>query len=81
MIRLIFLSVSQLALISQLQERAKLSTFEYENKASRESNNHIKRLNWSSFKKDTLTLLDWGGGGGQHASQGSDSNAYLGEYI
>ena len=29
----------------------KLIAFEYENKESRESNNHTKRLNWSSFKE------------------------------
>ena len=29
----------------------KISAFEYENKASRESNNHTKRLNWSLFKE------------------------------
>ena len=28
-----------------------LIAFEYENKESRESNNHTKRLNWSSFKE------------------------------
>ena len=36
----------------KLQTRAELSVFEYENNASKESNNHAKRLtNWSSFKK------------------------------
>ena len=51
MICLIFPSASQLALIGQLQVRAKLSAFEYGNKASSESSNHTKRLNWSSFKE------------------------------
>ena len=51
MICLIFPSASQLALISLLQARAKLSAFEYENKESRESNNHTKRSNWSSLKR------------------------------
>ena len=51
MICLIFASASQLALIGSLQARAKLSAFEYENKESRESNNHTKRSNWSSFKE------------------------------
>ena len=41
---LIFPSVSQLAIIG------KTTAFEYENKESRESNNHTERLNWSSFK-------------------------------
>ena len=31
--------------------RAKLSAFKYDNRASKESNNHAKRLNWSSFKE------------------------------
>ena len=39
MICLIFPSASQLPLIRQLQARAKLSAFEYENKESREGNN------------------------------------------
>ena len=51
MICLIFPSASQLALIGQMQARAKLSAFEYEKKVSRESNNHTKRPNWSSFKE------------------------------
>ena len=50
MICLIFPSASQLALIG-LQTPIKLGAFEYENKESRESNNHTKRLNWSSFKE------------------------------
>ena len=50
-IYLIFSSASQLALIGQLQARAKLSAFKYENKVSIESNNCTKRLNWSSFKE------------------------------
>ena len=36
---------------SKNEAHAKLSAFEYENKASRESNNQINRLNWSSFKE------------------------------
>ena len=51
MICLIFPSASQLTLIGELQARPKLSAFEYENKKSLESNNHTKRLNWSSFKE------------------------------
>ena len=51
MIFLIFPSASQLARIGYMQARAKLSAFEYENKESRESNSHIKRWNWSSFKE------------------------------
>ena len=46
MICLTFPRASQLAFIGWLQERAKLSAFEYENKES-----HTKRLNWSSFKE------------------------------
>ena len=47
---LIFPSASQ-HLTGEFQARAKLSAFEYENKESRESNNHNKRPNWSSFKE------------------------------
>ena len=36
----------------------KLIAFEYENKESRESNNHTKRLNWSSFKEAPFWNLD-----------------------
>ena len=55
MICLIFPSASQLALTGKpvrnyLQACAKLSAFECESKESRESNNHIKIPNWSSFK-------------------------------
>ena len=39
------------ALIGQLQARAKLSVFDYENKERRESNNHTKGLNWPSFRE------------------------------
>ena len=48
---LIFPRASQLALIGELQARAKLSAFEYQNKASTEINNDTKRLHWSSFKE------------------------------
>ena len=51
MICLIFPIASQLALIGLLQACAKLSAFESENKESRESNNHTKNSNWSSFKE------------------------------
>ena len=37
------------------------SAFEYENRASREINNHTKRFNWSSFKEApyrNLKLVD-----------------------
>ena len=47
---LIYPRTSQLALTGTLQVLAELSAFEYESKESRESNNHTKRLNWSSFK-------------------------------
>ena len=36
----------------------KLSAFEYGNKESRESNNHTKRSNWSSFKETLHRNLD-----------------------
>ena len=36
----------------------KIKCFEYENKESRESNNHTKRLNWSSFKEAPYRNLD-----------------------
>ena len=36
----------------------KLIAFEYENNESRESNNHTKRLNWSSFKEAAYRNLD-----------------------
>ena len=39
----------------KLQARAKWSAFEYENKASRESNDHTKRLNWLWFKEAPLS--------------------------
>ena len=42
MICLMFPSASHLTGIGQLQARAKLSAFEYENKQSRENNNRIK---------------------------------------
>ena len=45
MIYLMFPSASQLALISLLQVRAKLSAFEYESKERRQSNSHTERLN------------------------------------
>ena len=57
------ISVSAYSLIASA---CKLSAFEYENKESRESNNHTKRLNWSSLKRhlteiptraNNLTLL------------------------
>ena len=35
----------------RLQALAKLSAFEYENKQSRESNNHTERQNWLSFEE------------------------------
>ena len=35
----------------------KLIAFEYENKESRESNNHTKRSNWSSFKVGDKSLI------------------------
>ena len=43
-------SIYDLLNIPKLQANAKLSDFEYENKESRESKNHIKKPNWSSFK-------------------------------
>ena len=59
MICFIYSSASQLALyIGQSQARAKLSAFEYENKESRESSNHIKRSNWSFFKEAPYRNLD-----------------------
>ena len=50
---LIISSTCQLACTYRLilQACAKLSAFEYENKASRESNNYTERLNWSFFKE------------------------------
>ena len=36
----------------------KLSAFEYENKESRESNNHTKTSNWSSFKETLYRNVD-----------------------
>ena len=36
----------------------KLIAFEYENNESRESNNHTKILNWSSFKEAPYRNLD-----------------------
>ena len=57
MICLIFPSPSQSVLIGQLQAHAKLSAFEYENKASRKSNKGTKRLIWSSFKVTRLSTL------------------------
>ena len=38
-------------LITECPSGVKLIAFEYENKESRESKNHTKRLNWSSFKE------------------------------
>ena len=34
--------------------KCKIKCFEYENRESRESSNHTKRLNWSSFKDASL---------------------------
>ena len=41
-----------------LQARVKLIAFEYENKESRESNSHTKRLNLSAFKETPYRNLD-----------------------
>ena len=49
-----FPSTSQSAVIGQLQAHPKLSVFEYENKDSRESENHTERPNCPSFKEGTL---------------------------
>ena len=55
---LIFPSEFQLTLISELQAPVKLIDFEYENKENRESDNHTKRLNWSSFKEAPYKSLE-----------------------
>ena len=43
--------IQLLILREYMQWHAKSSTFEYENKESRKSNNHTKRSNWSSFRE------------------------------
>ena len=44
--------------IGILRAREKLIAFEYANNESRESNNHTKRLNWSSFKEAPYRNFD-----------------------
>ena len=42
----------------RLKAHVKLIAFEYENKESKESNNHTKRLYWSSFKEAPYRNLE-----------------------
>ena len=42
----------------RLDSRVKLIAFEYDNKESKESNDHTKRLNWSTFKEEPYRNLD-----------------------